>query len=233
MRALVVGAGRMGRFHCRALRDLGLDVTTVDRDPAAGADHVTVPMRSRFDVVCIAVPIDQLADEASAWEGHEGWMLIEKPGAPTAQAAHDLAHLLDGQRVAIGYVERFNPQVRTLRRLLDDAPPPVSARFRRWGLRVSSDVTLDLLSHDIDLTHHLDLRCPAVYETESERGVTVREVKVWCESGLPIGVDLTAHDTSPLHAQWHAFLAGRGGYATPADAIDVLTRLEQAAAAAA
>lgn len=36
------------------------------------------------------------------------------------------------------------------------------------------------------------------------------------------------HDTSPLHAQWHAFLANRPayGYATLEDACAVLSQIE-------
>lgn len=232
MRALVVGAGRMGRFHRRALRDLGLDVTTVDRDPAAGADHLAIPARTHFDVVCIAVPIEQLADEAAGWAGHDGWLLIEKPGAPTLEQARSLAELLDGQRVAIGYVERFNPQIRQLTAELADAPPPVFAHFRRWNQRQAAG-DLDLVSHDLDLTRFLGLTCPVRYEAAGGQPVQLRDVNVRCERGPTLRADLTAHDTSPLHAQWHAFLSGRPGLATPADAVVVLTELEQHEAAAA
>jgi hypothetical protein len=51
--------------------------------------------------------------------------------------------------------------------------------------------------------------------------------------GHPVRVDLMAHDTSPLHAQWHAFLSDRSGYATFGDAVAVLEALVPAEAVAA
>ena len=222
MRALVVGVGRMGGFHRRVLMDLGLDVTTVDPSPAAGADYLSVPQFCKPDVVCIAAPIDHLADEAARWEGHEGWLLIEKPGAPTADDARDLAYLLDGQRVAIGYVERFNPVVRRLRSLLATSSL-AEADFTRWNDRPARDVALDLQSHDVDLAAFLGVT-HAKFDARANSPVKRRAIAVRA-AGRSLTVDLTAHDTSPLHAQWHAFLSGRPGYATPADAIGVLAAL--------
>lgn len=224
MNALIVGAGRMGILHRRVLRDLGLDVSTVDPDPTAGADHLTVPHEA-YDVVCIAAPIDHLADEAARWEGHEGWLLIEKPAAPSLEQARDLAYLLAGQRVAVGYVERFNPQVRALREQLT-GERPIRARFTRCNDRPTPSVTLDLQSHDLDLAAHLGLTCPTVFDTRAEQPIRRREVTVCCENRRPLVADLMDHDTSPLHAQWHAFLSDRPGYATLDDAVAVLEALD-------
>lgn len=209
----------MGGFHRRVLRDLGLDVTTVDPDPATGADHIAVPSR-RFDVVCIAAPIDHLADEAARWIGHEGWLLVEKPFAGTLTDAQVLADELAGQRVGVGYVERFNPQVRYLQSLLYRMPVE-HVVFYRHNLRTSQDVRIDLTSHDVDLAAYLGLTCKVSYD--SQAGVKQDRV-VWVNETL--AVDLMAHDTSPLHAQWHAFLSGRPGYATPLDAVHVLAALD-------
>lgn len=222
MRALVVGTGRMGGFHRRVLRDLGLDVTTVDPNPAAGADFMTVPSR-HFDVICIAAPIDHLSDEAARWVEHEGWLLVEKPFAATLPDAQLLADQFDGQRVAVGYVERFNPQVRRLQEALY-AMPVEHVRFRRHNDRTTGDPGLDLTSHDIDLAAFLGLRCPVTFDTHASGcDHRVREVVV----NDAVTFDLMAHDTSPLHAQWHAFLSGRPGYATPADAVHVLAALDR------
>ncbi len=228
----------MGHFHRKVLADLGMDVTTVDPSPAAGADYLSVPAACRPDVVCIAVPIEHLADEAAAWEGHEGWLLIEKPGAPTLEQARDLAYLLDGQRVSVGYVERFNPVVRGAKAMLEhcregDHHHPTSATFTRWNDRTSEDVPIDLQSHDVDLARHLELACPVTFDARAGVGVRRREIEIHGRSFAPLRYDLTAHNTSPLHAQWHAFLSGRPGYATPADAIGVLAALARVPAEAA
>ncbi len=237
MRALVVGAGRMGTFHARVLRDLGLDVTTVDPDLAKGADYLSHEDRMTrqrgtpdgFDVVCIATPIEHLVREAAKWHGHRGWLLIEKPAAPTLADAQYLADVLHGQRVAVGYVERFNPRVRRLRELLTWRQSLSAVHFTRWNDRPSFDVALDLGSHDIDLARFLGLKCPVTYDARA--GVPLRRRTIAVDIGdRCLNFDLTAHDTSPLHAQWHAFLANRPtyGYATLDDACAVLSQIEAA-----
>lgn len=220
MRGLVIGAGRMGMFHRRALRDLGLDVTTVDPDVAKGADHLRVP-HGRFEVVCVATPIKHLAEQAAAWAGHEGWLLVEKPAATSMQDLMGLSVSLEGQYVAVGYVERFNPQVRRLREGLQGAPEPSCAVFRRWNDRPSPDVALDLTSHDADLARFLGLWCPVTFDSRDAQPHRVHTVTIDDDC-----IDLMAHDTSPLHAQWHAFLSGRPGAATLRDAGYVLEDLE-------
>lgn len=222
----------MGGFHRRVLRDLGYDVTTVDPDPAAGADCARVPL-GPFDVVCLAVPIAHLAEEAFRWVGFEGQLLIEKPGAASLADARYLANLMRGQRVCIGYVERFNPTVRRLRELLGEESPS-HAVMTRWNDRPSDNLLLDVTSHDIDLARFLRLGCPTSFDARAGHPVRRRAI------ALTVGerrltVDLTAHDTSPLHAQWHAFLANRPalGYAQWPDALRVHEHIELGALMAA
>jgi predicted dehydrogenase len=224
VRALVVGAGRMGRFHSKALTDLGYDVTTVDPDPAAGADQVRVTRRD-YDAVCIATPIAHLAETADEWVGFEGRLLIEKPMASDTREARALADAMRGQRVAVGYVERFNPAVRSLRERVTGQV--VGARFTRWNDRPTTDVRLDLVSHDIDLARHLRWDHAASFDTRSGCGIRRRTITVLTADGGRAHADLLAHATSPLHAQWHAFLLGRPGVATPEDAVQTLVALSQ------
>ncbi len=225
MRALVVGAGRMGTFHRKVLRDLGLDVTTVDPDLAAGADYTSAPSGD-FDAVCVAVPIADLA-VAVEFAGRTTHLLIEKPMAPTVGVARQMACWMAGERamVAVGYVERFNPRVRRLRDLLADSPQPSWVHFTRWNDRPSPDVALDLGTHDRDLARFLGLTCPVRFDEQANAERRCREITV-CANHV-LHVDLMAHDTSPLHAQWHAFLSGQRGYATPADAVEALAALDR------
>lgn len=235
MKALVVGLGRMGGFHRRVLMDLGYDVTTVDPDRASGADYRVVPtlLARSLDVVCVAVPISDLAEQAARFAGRHRYLLIEKPMASTAEDARELVSLLDGEPVAVGYVERFNPQVQWLRRQLATDERARAARFTRWNDRPSPDLARDLTSHDIDLARYLSVDHCATYDTADDVAVRVRQVEVTCEARRTYRVNLLAHDTSPLHAQWHAFLGGKAGYATPGDAVAVLAALEAPVAVAA
>lgn len=216
----------MGRFHVRALRDLGCDVATVD-PVTPGVDYRWVPGRE-FDVACIATPVEHLATEALVVRAPR--ILVEKPGGVSAGEVATLAEALgDAERVAVGYVERFNPGVRALRRALADVVP-LHARFRRWNTRESRDARLDLMAHDVDLTAFLGLRCPVEYDAAAGQPVKIRDIDVRT-AGRALHANLLAHTTSPLHAQWHAFLSGGEGCASLADAERVLERLEERVAA--
>lgn len=219
MRALVVGLGRMGRFHARALRDLGFDVATVDPDPAAGAGYRTVP-HVGFDAVCVSVPMAHLAEAAAEWAGFAGRLLIEKPGAVSVREADQLSDVL-GAGTAVGYVERFNPVAQDLKGVLGGLPQPARATFRRWNTRPSPDVMLDLRSHDVDLARWLGLTGNVAYDTRAGSPILRRDVTL-----CSLRVDLTAHNTSPLHAQWRAVLGDGRDVATLADARATLGALE-------
>jgi predicted dehydrogenase len=219
VRALVIGLGRMGRFHSRALRDLGFDVSTVDSDPTAGADYLSVPARD-WDAVCVATPIDTLAEQAAAWGEFRGNLLVEKPFAASVGEAVQLADTLAFADVAVGYVERFNPQVRALKAKLEGRVL-TTGRFVRWSDRPSCDPDLDLRTHDIDLARFLGVPNPSFdVQTEICKRRTV-EVDTLATTHR---ADLMDHDTSPLHAQWHAFLSGQPT-ATPEDAVAALSAL--------
>jgi predicted dehydrogenase len=229
--ALVVGYGHMGRFHRTALHDLGYSIHTVDPRPAAGADWQHVPAGYSFHAVCIATPIEHLAEHAAAWAGRTNHLLIEKPMAATHEEAVELAKALGSQLTAVGYVERFNPQVRQLKQRIAVSGAALSATFHRWNDRPSSNPALDLTSHDIDLAHHLDIP-QATYDTRVDVPLKRRQIDVTTRRCV-LHADLLDHSTSPLHLQWRALIVGRPTYATPQDAIRVLAHLTEPAAIAA
>lgn len=231
----------MGSFHARVLADLGYDVTTVDPDPEREAGFLSlagrsgVPVASRFDAVCVATPIPLLIRTAAevAVRFRVDRMLIEKPMLPSSQEwarwAPALAHV---PSVAVGYVERFNPVVRKLIRECQGEKVEC-IEFTRLNDRPTPDARLDLWSHDVDLAVHLassgvdfdNVR----YVVDGGQPSRERSIKVTTSTGATT-YDLTDHATSPLHAQWHAFLSGTGTRpATPKDALAVLRTIEATA----
>lgn len=231
-RAVVVGYGRMGGFHARTLMDFGYDVTTVDPDPARSADHRSIEDAlaaarefgdGLFDVAAIATPIPFLVESAFALAGTP--MLVEKPFALDSRTGAMLAAYLEQHEkpVCVGYVDRFNPMLRKI-----DLCEAVQVTFTRLSDRPSTDELLDLRAHDIDLSmhgaHRADRQCKFV--TAAGQSQKVRRIGAEYADGSTATVDLTAHDTSPLHAMWHAFLSGKPGYATPASAVRVLREIE-------
>lgn len=216
MRALVIGHGRMGRFHAKALRDLGCQVTTVD--PNAPADMPTMPPLYRYHAAAIATPPELLGFYGIACADAGLKTLIEKPLAPTLGEAEGLAHVLGGMDVCVGFIERFNPQLQALKRNLPRVGRPLKASFHRWNDRTSTDPITDLRIHDTDLVNYLGLSCPIRFDTRADAPTKRRFITVVGADGT-VTADLMDHDQSPLHAMWHAFLTG-SPVPRPADAVE-------------
>lgn len=225
MRSLVVGYGHMGRFHRRVLTDLGHDVRTLDPNLMAGADWRRLPTGHHFDVVCIATPIEHLAEQAAWWSGQARYLLIEKPMAATLEQATELQGVLHWQPTAVGYVERFNPRVQQLREQLEGTQP-AGGVFHRWNTRPSSNVPLDLTSHDVDLANFLNVP-NAVFDSRAEAQWKTRRILIGARDRRPLLVaDLMDHSANPLTAQWQAFLSDGQDVAKPDDAVRVLHQIE-------
>ena len=165
-RAVVVGFGRMGRIHARALDALGYRVETVD-PVAPDADHADIMAVAPQGIaaVAVAVPIPLLhatAMHALEWLAPRA-LLVEKPGGMDAVDIERTATLaaLKGCRIAIGYTERHNPAAVAL---ADDlaarrrAPvrAMVAARYSPHAAHEPAvPHALDMAVHDIDLWRRL------------------------------------------------------------------------------
>lgn len=239
----------MGGFHARVLRDLGYDVTTVDPDPARQADfstldglfdslrgprdvavYLTPRAQETFDVAAVAVPPERLVETAYRLAG-VAHLLVEKPFALNTRDARMLAAYLHecGSQVAVGLVERFNPQVVALRQRVSATTPAKHIEFVRWNDRASFDVDLDLKLHDVDLWSHL---APFVgtynvtFDARAETGIRARRIAITYGDDSRETIDLMDHDQSPLHALWFAFLTGRK-HPKPSDVIQALEVIER------
>jgi len=166
VRVGVVGAGRMGKLHCRVLSEMPeADLTcVVDADPqiaAAVAETYGVAALSsadeavgRVDAAIIAVPTSSHVAVARPFVEAGKAVLIEKPIADSSAAAEELIALAErtGAGVQVGHTERFNPAVEAIRRF-EIAPKFIEAhRISPFTFR-SADigVVLDMMIHDIDL----------------------------------------------------------------------------------
>jgi predicted dehydrogenase len=170
MRALVVGAGRMGTHHARVGRSLGMDVHTVD--PFQPADFQQLEAAPEADLVVIATPIAALAPAACAAMriGHR-LLLVEKPMAASLGEAEDMVELAaeTGTVLVVGYTERFSPAFREVSHdLIARIGTVEELRFERRGPRPcdASVCALDLTVHDLDLMRFLGYE-PSVIEAES------------------------------------------------------------------
>jgi UDP-N-acetylglucosamine 3-dehydrogenase len=176
----VVGAGNMGRHHARLLsqnRNVG-DVVICDPDPRRrSALQLDYPVETVADLdallerrplpsaAVVAVPTHLHHPIGSRLLSTGIPCLIEKPIAASLEEADDLERMARerGVTLAVGHVERFNPAVRELKRLIDGdvigeaklliarraGPGPLPSKDR------DSDVIIDIGIHDIDVLMYL------------------------------------------------------------------------------
>jgi UDP-N-acetylglucosamine 3-dehydrogenase len=173
LRAGLFGLGSMGRHHARILREID-DVELValvdgngDRHGVAGElevfSEIEPALDLGLDLAVVAVPT--LFHESVGCRLAEAGVnvLVEKPMAPSAEACRRMLSVFRSAGVfgAIGHVERFNPAIQEMKKLVSDGAVGAVRQIstRRQGpfpVRISDvGVGLDLATHDIDLTSWL------------------------------------------------------------------------------
>jgi predicted dehydrogenase len=164
MRAVVVGAGRMGSAHARVARRFGLDVHTVD--PHRPADFRSLREAPRAEIVAVATPIEHLADcalEALGAGCHR--LLIEKPMATSVAQAEAVIEAArgTGATITVGYNDRYDALTELVHGTLLPALGPLHRlHFERRGPRPAAadpqgGPGIDLAVHDLDLLRHFGL----------------------------------------------------------------------------
>lgn len=174
LRLGVVGVGSLGFHHARIARELGEgvefvgihDIDAARLDQVAGS--LSVPghgeleaLLERADAVVIAVPTVAHQEVALAAIARGLDILIEKPIAPSLEAADAIlaAARARGTVVQIGHVERFNGAIRAAEPFLDELLFVESHRLAPFGPRGTDvAVVLDLMIHDLDLVMSLARR---------------------------------------------------------------------------
>jgi predicted dehydrogenase len=164
-RIAVVGAGIMGTNHVRVLRTLGdcKIVGVVDTDQERGEKLAAVAcapylsdageVSAIADAAILAVPSEKHAAVGIPLLEAGLDLLVEKPIATdVADAAALVAAAERADRILmIGHVERYNPAALELSRLVADPIHIALTRVGPFSSRVTVDVVLDLMIHDLDL----------------------------------------------------------------------------------
>lgn len=170
----LVGLGNMGQNHLRILSLLkGVEVVFIhdqDGDRAArfaaqygvtAVADVDAAMAS-VDAVVIATPTSTHHDWIKRAANHVKHIFVEKPIASTLAEAEDIAAFAaaKGLNIQTGFIERFNPAVQVLKRILDRSERVIGVDFTRTNklsARITDvDVITDLMIHDIDLALYLN-----------------------------------------------------------------------------
>ena len=173
IRVGLAGLGSMGRNHLRILSSISGASLVAVADPVAEAvaaatagseargfgDPLEMIASADLDAVVIAAPTTAHVDLAQAAIARGLAVLVEKPLAASVADAQGIvdAAAVAGVPVQVGHVERFNPAVLELGRLLEAGwlstvyaimsrrAGPFPARIRDVG------VTVDLATHDVDI----------------------------------------------------------------------------------
>jgi predicted dehydrogenase len=188
----LIGLGSMGRNHARIIQahdsaclaavadpvvddigSLGYPGVPIHRDP------LEMLSTESLDAVVVATPTTTHAALAIAAIERGIALLVEKPMTATpAEADLVVAAAADGGvPVQVGHIERFNPAVRELGRLLDDGwlstvyaitsrrGGPMPERIRDVG------VTIDLATHDVDILSWVAAERPVRVSAETAQRV--------------------------------------------------------------
>jgi predicted dehydrogenase len=164
----------MGQNHLRILSMLkGVELAFVADADAALATRLGasygVPGVSQLDAVLdtaqavvICTPTVTHADYIRVVAGKVRNIFVEKPLADTLEEANRVACFAaeKGLNVQVGFIERFNPAVQSLKQVLDKSERVISIDFTRTNklsARITDvDVVTDLMIHDIDLALYLN-----------------------------------------------------------------------------
>lgn len=170
----LIGLGRMGQNHLRVLSLLkGVELAFI-----ADADlSVAQRLGAQFDVqgvsdvdsvlasadaVVICTPTVTHADYIRLAAEKVRNIFVEKPLADTLEDAESVARLVTDKNLnlQVGFIERFNPAVQSLKQVLDKSERVISIDFTRTNklsARITDvDVVTDLMIHDIDLALYLN-----------------------------------------------------------------------------
>lgn len=176
----VIGAGSMGMNHIRnyAAMDVELvgvaDPSSVQRDAVLAQYDTNVfsdyreLLKEGIDAVSIVVPTTLHAEVATACFSHGVNALVEKPIAESVDNAMKMiaAAAEHGVRFTVGHIERFNPVITFIKKLVDGGKlgkvvnihsvrvGPHNPRIRDVG------IITDLGIHDIDLMNFIYGKTP-------------------------------------------------------------------------
>ena len=166
MKIGVIGTGAMGGNHLRVLRSIAecqvtcaVDVNRDNLDKACvGTDIEKMDdyrqALAHVDAVMVSTPTVEHFNVCRFFLENGKHVLVEKPICKTLDEADRLIAISDKNRLvlAVGHLERFNPAVEYIQRLVEK---PRFVEIQRLGSfsprSLDIDVILDLMIHDLDI----------------------------------------------------------------------------------
>lgn len=177
LRAVVIGAGNMGRNHIRtysklddvelrALADINPEAEQLAREYGIKfyKDYKKMLDTERPDLVSIVVPTPLHYAFGLEVMNRGIHCLVEKPIASTPEEGDELIAAAKRNKVifTVGHIERYNPMIQKLKRLIVDKKEVgeiTSIVVKRVGgfpaVEPRTDVIIDLAVHDIEIISYL------------------------------------------------------------------------------
>ena len=167
VRCAVVGVGHLGRLHAQkfAMLEEADLVGVCDLSPERAekvAAEFGVPgfadphaLLGKVDAVTIAASTPAHYDLCRLYLENGVHVLVEKPITQTSEQAAELCDIADRHklRLQVGHIERYNPALRAVRSKLRDPMFVECHRLAPMTMRsTDTDVVLDLMIHDLDVT---------------------------------------------------------------------------------
>lgn len=173
LRVGLIGVGKMGQNHLRVLSYMKpvqvvfIHDRNADRQTRLAEEYGTRPSTrleqdlAEVDAVVLATPTSTHLEYIQRVSEHVTNIFVEKPltgSLETTQAAAELARARN-LRIQVGFIERFNPVVTELAKIVDRSTEVVNMDLTRTDKvldrNLDVDVVLDLMVHDLDLALHL------------------------------------------------------------------------------
>ncbi len=170
----LLGVGKMGQNHLRNLIMLKqveiVFIYDFDQDlcqKLADQYHINVSKNldddlKEVDGVVIVTPTFTHYDYIKQVSQYVKNIFVEKPLTDTIETSREISELVKekGLNLQVGFIERYNPAVVALERVIKNSSHVINIDFSRTN-KVSSritdvDVVIDLMIHDIDLAIHLN-----------------------------------------------------------------------------
>ena len=173
IKVAVIGAGVMGKNHLRTYKNLpGVELIGVyDIFPeAAKAAAEMFGIKAFSSMEEVAAHVDAIsvvttsithADVGEFFLNRDIHCLIEKPLATTEEGCHRLIDAAKNNNVTllVGHIERFNPAVEQMGKILSDTSKIRSLTAQRMsaasGRITDVDVAMDLMIHDVEVIQSL------------------------------------------------------------------------------
>ena len=170
IRTAVIGVGYLGKFHAEKYTQLDNCrlVAVVDNDIAIAEKTANInntlaetdysKLYGQVDAVSIATPTQTHHNIARDFLEKGIHVLLEKPITVSLEEADDLIEIAQANNCIfqIGHLERFNPAVLALDKVLENPLFIESYRLAPFKLRATDvNVLLDLMIHDIDIISNL------------------------------------------------------------------------------